>query len=174
MRTRLISALVVLAALLGCMLQPGSAAAIAPNPEPGLIARWEPCEPDTGVTVIVDDEHIGEGKVYVGCALGAQANGVEALEPAGFDIEGTKQYGLAFICRIDGEPTVAERTCDETPGANAYWTYYHGKPGGRWGFSGCGAASCKPTIGSVEGWGFNGDGGGAPRIEPMDGRGEHS
>jgi hypothetical protein len=174
MRTRLIPALVVLAALSGCMSQLDSAVAIAPNPEPGLIVRWEPCEPDTGVTVIVDDEHIGEGKIYVGCALGAQANGIEALEHAGFDIEGTKQYGLAFICRIDGEPTAAEQTCDETPGANAYWTYYHGKPGGRWGFSGCGAASCKPTIGSVEGWGFNGDGGGAPRIEPMDGRGEHS
>ena len=175
MRTRVVSVLVVLAALLGCMSQPGSAAAtIAPNPEPGLIARWEPCEPDTGVTVIVDDEHIGEGKIYVGCALGAQANGAEALEHADFDIEGTKQYGLDFICRIDGEPTVAEQTCQETPGAGAYWTYWHGKPGGRWGFSGCGAASCKPTIGSVEGWGFNGDHGGGPRIEPMDGAGPSS
>ena len=110
MRTRLIPALVVLAALSGCMSQPDSAVAIAPNPEPGLIVRWEPCEPDTGVTVIVDDEHIGEGKIYVGCALGSQANGIEALEHAGFDIEGTKQYGLAFICRIDGEPTIEPAT----------------------------------------------------------------
>jgi hypothetical protein len=174
MRTRVISALVVLAALLGCMLQPGgAAAAIASNPEPGLIARWEPCEPDTGVTVIVDDHHLGEGKIYVGCALGAQANGLEALEHAGFDIEGTKQYGLGFICRIGGEPTVAEQGCDETPGAGAYWTYWHGKPGGRWGFSGSGAEGYKPSLGSVEGWGFNADAEGEPqpRIEPMDSRG---
>ncbi len=175
MRARVISALAVLAALLGCMLQPGgAAAAIASNPEPGLIARWEPCEPDTGVTVIVDDHHLGEGKIYVGCALGAQASGVEALEHAGFDIEGTKQYGLGFICRIGGEPTVAEQTCQETPGANAYWTYWLGKPGGHWFFSPVGAATDKPPLGSVQGWGFNADGGGAPRIEPMDGRGEQS
>jgi hypothetical protein len=175
MRPLPLAILVVVAALLGCMVQPdGAAAAIAPNPDPALVARWEPCEPHTGVTVIVDEEHIGTGKIYVGCALGPQANGVESLEHAGFDIEGTKAYGLGFICRIGGAPTVAEQSCVETPGAGAYWTYWHGKPGGRWGFSGCGAGSCKPAIGEVEGWGFNIDGGGHPRIEPMDGAGPHA
>jgi hypothetical protein len=176
MRACLTSIFVVIAVLLGCLLQPGSAAAaIAPNPNPTLIARWEPCEPDTGVTVIVDDQELGEGKVYVGCALGEQANGVEALEHAGFHIEGTSSYGLAFVCRIDGEPTFAEQTCEQTPGANAYWTYWHGVPGGRWSFSGCGAGSCKPPLGSVEGWGFNaGLDEPAPRIEPMDGAGPHA
>jgi hypothetical protein len=167
--------LLVLAMLLGCMLQPSSAAAaIAPNPNPTLIARWDPCEPNTGVTVIVDDQHIGEGKIYVGCALGQQANGAEALQHAGFDVEGTKQYGLGFICRIGGEPTVAEQTCQETPGADAYWTYWLAKPGGHWFYSPVGAATDKPPLGSVQGWGFNADGGGAPRIEPMDGAGPHA
>jgi prenyltransferase beta subunit len=175
MRLRMLAVLVVFVALLGCMVQPGGvAAAIAPNPNPALIARWEPCEPDTGVTVIVDEEHIGTGMIYVGCALGAQANGVESLEHAGFDIEGVEKYNLAFICRIDGEPTFAEQTCEQTPGAGAYWSYWHGKPGGRWNYSGCGAGSCKPAIGDVEGWGFNADGGGHPRIEPMDGTGQHA
>ncbi len=154
---------------------PGAVAANVPNPEPNLIARWEPCEPDTGVTVIVDDHNLGEGKIYVGCALGEQANGAEALVHAGFHAEGTSEYGLGFICRIDGEPTPAEQTCEHTPGASAYWTYWHGKPGGQWGFSGCGAESCKPAIGSVEGWGFNaGTNKPAPRIEPMDGAGPHA
>jgi hypothetical protein len=173
MRTRVISPLVVLAALLGCTLQPGGAAAsIASNPEPELIARWEPCEPDAGVTVIVDDQKLGEGKIYVGCALGQQANGVEALEHAGFQIEGAGGWGLSFICRIGGEPTVAEQDCKSTPGASAYWTYWHGLPGGRWDYSGCGAGTCKPALGSVEGWGFNaGTDEPAPRIEPMDSRG---
>lgn len=168
--------LLVLCALLAASARPcGALAANAPNPQPTLIARWEPCEPDTGVTVIVDDHKLGEGKIYVGCALGQQANGVEALEHAGFHIEGTSAYGLAFICRIDGEPTPAEQTCEQTPGAGAYWTYWHGKPGGRWGYSGCGAASCKPAIGSIEGWGFDaGTNKPAPRIEPMDGSGPHA
>jgi hypothetical protein len=159
----------------GALNAPGAVAANVPNPEPKLIARWEPCEPDTGVTVIVDDHNLGEGKIYVGCALGEQANGAEALVHAGFHAEGTSEYGLGFICRIDGEPTPAEQTCEQTPGASAYWTYWHGKPGGQWGFSGCGAESCKPAIGSVEGWGFNvGTNKPAPRIEPMDGAGPHA
>jgi hypothetical protein len=176
MRACFTSTFVVLAVLLGCVSQPdGAAAAIAPNPTPALIARWEPCEPNTGVTVIVDDQKLGEGKIYVGCALGEQANGIQALEHAGFQIEGTSSYGLAFVCRIDGEPTFAEQTCEQTPGANVYWTYWHGVPGGRWGFSGCGAGSCKPALGSVEGWGFNaGMDEPAPRIEPMDGAGPHA
>jgi hypothetical protein len=168
--------LLVLCALLGAAARPsGVLAANVTNPDEALIARWEPCEPNTGVTVIVDDQKLGEGKIYVGCALGEQANGVEALKHAGFQIEGAAGWGLAFICRIDGEPTVAEQSCNETPGAGAYWTYWHGKPGGRWGYSGCGAASCKPAIGSVEGWGFDaGTNKPAPRIEPMDGSGPHA
>jgi hypothetical protein len=165
--------LLVLCALLGAAARPsGAHAANVANPNPALIARWEPCEPDKGVTVIVDDQKLGEGKINVGCALGEQANGVEALEHAGFQIEGAGGWGLAFICRIDGEPTMAEQSCKETPGANAYWTYWHGVPGGSWDYSGCGAASCKPALGSVEGWGFNGGTSKpAPRIEPMDGEG---
>ena len=97
-----------------------SAAANVANPDPELIARWQPCEANTGVTVIVDDQKLGEGKIYVGCALGAQPDGVAALEHAGFELEGTENYGLDFICRIDGEPTRAEQSCKTTPGAGAY------------------------------------------------------
>jgi hypothetical protein len=175
-RLMLLASLFVLCALLGAAAHPsGTLAANVPNPNSTLIARWEPCEPDTGVTVIVDDHNLGEGKIYVGCALGEQADGAEALIHAGFHAEGTSEYGLGFICRIDGEPTPAEQTCEHTPGASAYWTYWHGKPGGQWGFSGCGAESCKPAIGSVEGWGFNaGTNKPAPRVEPMDGAGPHA
>ncbi|HTC73534.1 MAG TPA: choice-of-anchor D domain-containing protein, partial [Solirubrobacteraceae bacterium] len=142
-----------------------------PNPDPALIERWEPCEPDTGVTVIVDDQQLGPGKIYVGCAPGAQADGVDALQNAGFELEGTSDYGLAFICRIDGEPTSAETSCTSTPGHGAYWSYWRGKPGGSWGFSAVGAKSPQSAspVNSVEGWSFGG--GGAPRIEPMDGSG---
>jgi hypothetical protein len=170
MRPHTLTIPVVFAALLGCMAQPGGAAAAnAPNPNPALIARWEPCEPNTGVTVIVDEQKLAEGNIYVGCALGEQANGAEALEHAGFHIEGTKEYGLDFVCRIEGEPTPAEQTCQLAAPADAYWTYWHGEPGGRWGYSDSGALGYKPNPGSVEGWSFGG--GDTPRIEPMDGNG---
>ncbi len=168
-------ALWVCLALLGGATQAPAAAAYVANPEPALIARWEPCEPSTGVTVIVDERALGAGKdVYVGCALGEQADGVEALQNAGFLLEGTSGYGLAFICRIDGQPTPAEQPCTTTPGSGAYWSYWRGKPGGRWQFSGVGAKSpqSRSPIGSVEGWSFGG--GAPPRIEPMDGSGPSS
>jgi hypothetical protein len=145
-----------------------------PNPFPTLIARWEPCEPNTGVTVIVDDRKLGDGMIYVGCAPGEQASGVEALEHAGFALEGTSDYGLAFICRIDDEPTPEEQSCETTPGSSAYWSYWRGKPGGRWAYSGVGAKSpqSRSPINAVEGWSFGA--GNAPRIEPMDGSGPSS
>lgn len=142
---------------------------IVPNPDPTLIARWEPCEPDTGVTVIVDrNNRLGDGKIHVGCALGEQESGLAALHNAGFATVGVGG-GDAFVCRIDGLPTPAEESCAQTPGADRYWSYWHGFPGGRWGYSGFGATSplSRAPINSVEGWGF----GRSPRIEPMDGAG---
>jgi hypothetical protein len=164
----------LLVLLAGALYAHRAAAENVANPNPELIARWEPCEPNTGVTVIVDDQKIGDGEIYVGCALGEQATGVQALENAGFALEGTTDYGLAFICRIDGEPTMAEESCTTTPGAGAYWSYWRGKPGGRWGYSGVGVKSpqSRSPVNSVEGWSFGG--GGAPRIEPMDGSGPSS
>jgi hypothetical protein len=165
--------LVLLAVLtaLAVALPATSAAATVANPDPELIARWEPCEANTGVTVIVDDQKLGEGKIYVGCALGAQPDGVEALEHAGFELEGTENYGLAFICRIDGEPTLAEQSCKTTPGAGARWSYWHGQPGGRWGYSHFGAASpeSRAPVNSIEGWSFGS--GSTPRIQSMNGGG---
>lgn len=175
--------LLVLPALIGVLALGGSAlhaptaaAGTVENPYPELIAEWHPCEPGVGVTVIVDrDGHaegvnsLGDGKIYVRCAVGPQATGVEALQSAGYEIDGVGEYGLGFICRIDGEPTPEEESCERTPGAARFWSYWHGRPGGRWGFSGVGAAnplSASP-IDSVEGWSF----GGGPRIEPMNGAG---
>jgi hypothetical protein len=153
-----------------CVL--GAAVAQAANPDPEIIARWEPCEPNTGVTVIVDDQEIGEKKIYVGCALGEQENGVEALKNAGFTLAGTKQYGLEFICRIDEEPTKAEQSCEHTPPASAYWSYWHGKAGGKWEYSKWGAKSpkTKAPVNTIEGWSFGDSNGedGQPRIEPQE------
>ena len=145
---------------------------IVPNPDPVLIARWEPCEPDTGVTVIVDrNDRLGDGRVYVGCALGEQESGLAALHDAGFSTVGVGG-GEAFVCRIDGQPTPEDESCAQTPGADRYWSYWHGFPGGRWGYSGFGATSplSRAPVNSVEGWGF----GRSPRIEPMDGAGPSS
>lgn len=152
----------------------GTAAAAVPNPDPALISRWEPCEPMTGVTVIVDFQALGDNHIQVGCAAGEQVDGVAALVHAGFTVEGTLQYGLDFICKIDNLPTPAEQSCNRTPPESAYWEYFHGRPGGQWEYSGSGAGEYVPRIGSVEGWGFArklDPHGKVMRIPPQDGGG---
>lgn len=161
----------LVAALVIALLLPSAAAADTlpvANPDPSKIAEWEPCLPDTGVTVMVSNDRLGDGKVHVRCALGDQESGVDALQHAGFTPEGTATYGLGFICRIDGLPTPAQEDCLTTPGGDSYWVYLKGRPGGRWGYSGLGAASPqnRPRINSVEGWAFQ-----AMPVEPMDARG---
>jgi hypothetical protein len=154
-------------------LAASAAAEVVPNPDPSLIARWEPCEPGTGVTVIVDRQNrLGDGRIDVGCAPGEQETGLAALHHAGFATAGVGGSD-AFVCRIDGQPTPAEDTCAQTPGGCCYWSYWHGKPGGVWGYSGVGAANplSRAPIDSIEGWGF---GGLRPRIYPMDGSGPSS
>ncbi|HWM64540.1 MAG TPA: choice-of-anchor D domain-containing protein [Solirubrobacterales bacterium] len=153
--------------------QPAPAAIVA-NPDPDLIARWEPCEaapgPGAGVTVVVDRRTLADGKVYVGCAAGEQPSGWAAVQAAGFAVEGLGG-GTGFACRIDGQPTPAEESCTATPGVGSYWSYWHGKPGGRWGYSGVGSANPLSAAGpdDVQGWSFGG--GNAPRIEPLNGDG---
>ena len=149
----------------------GVAPGVVPNPDPGLIAEWAPCAPKTGVTVIVDRKILGDQKIYVRCALGPQPNGVSALLEAGFDLDGAGDWGLAFICRIDGQPTPAEEDCLQTPGGNRYWSYWNGRPGGSWNYSGVGAGSelSAAKIDDVQGWSFGS--GGSPRILPVNGAG---
>jgi hypothetical protein len=161
-------------ALLGAALPASAVADVVANPDPDLIARWEPCEPapapGAGVTVVVDRQALGDQKLYVGCAEGGQPSGWAALQAAGFAVEGLGG-GVGFACRIDGQPTPAEEACVATPGVGSYWSYWRGKPGGRWGYSGVGPGNPLSAAGldDVQGWSFGG--GNAPRIEPQNGDG---
>jgi len=161
-------------ALLGAALPASAVADVVANPDPDLIARWEPCEPapapGAGVTVVVDRQTLGDQKLYVGCAEGGQPSGWAALQAAGFAVEGLGG-GAGFACRIDGQPTPAEEACVATPGVGSYWSYWRGKPGGRWGYSGVGPGNPLSAAGpdDVQGWSFGG--GNAPRIEPQNGDG---
>jgi hypothetical protein len=77
------------------------------------------------------------------------------LQGAGFTVAGTSQYGLAFVCRINGLPTAAKQKCVSTPPATAYWAYYHGtRTATRWSYNSSGPLSTHPAQGSVEGWAF--------------------
>lgn len=113
------------------------------------------CTTTAGVVVAVDFRPFG-GQVQAGCDL-TLTNGLDALEAAGFTPTGTSQYGLAFICLIDGYPQ--NQGCTSTPPASASWSYWLAAPGtNRWTFSADGAESTTPQAGSTEAWTFGSSG----------------
>src|SRR5262249_35710488 len=74
------------------------------------------CPGRTGVTVVVDFGALGGG-VVVKCDPTDPATGIAALQGAGFTVTGTKRYGLAFVCRINGKPNATQDPCINTPPA---------------------------------------------------------
>ncbi len=126
------------------------------------------CASDTGVTVVVDMTALG-GDIIVRCAdgpVGAGYTGLDALGDGGFSVEGTENYGLAFVCRIEGQPTEARsltipgnpgyhEECATTPPQSAYWAYSFAPNGGSWTYSSAGAANHAAIPGGFEGWTFS-------------------
>lgn len=111
-----------------------------------------------GVTFIVDFGGSGANRVERYCATGTPTNGWTAFQAAGLKVTGTAQYPVGFVCRINGYPTPAQESCQETPNpTNGSWVYYiasaktnnHG-----WQFAMVGATMIKPACGDVQGWRF--------------------
>ena len=116
-------------------------------------AATSACTRTSGVTVIVE---YTRGTVVRGCAPGHPANGLAALKAAGFSYDGTAQYGDAFVCRIDGNPS--DQACASTPPPNAYWAYYHARATDTaWTYWSVGAAQSTPAPGSIDAWAFGAD-----------------
>lgn len=112
------------------------------------------CKGTSGVTVTADFKAFGAAE-QTRCAPGAQTSGVTALQHAGFTPVGTRQYGLAFVCRIDNRPTTTAQSCNSTPPTTAYWDYFHASARATtWTYATSGAGSYRPAVGSIEAWAF--------------------
>lgn len=125
------------------------------------------CTTETGVTVVVDFRAFG-GNIVVRCAPGPGGRGytgLEAIQGAGFTVQGTKQYGLQFICKIQDRPRSQE--CLTTPPTDAYWGYWYAANGGTWTYSDLGASSHTTIAGGFEGWAFSTGSRTPPGIKPV-------
>ena len=123
------------------------------------------CPGDDGTTVVVDLTDLG-GDVIVRCAPGSESRtGLEALQAAGFDVEGTTRFGQSAVCRINGLPAADKKlavdgdpgyreSCVDMPPAAAYWGYWHAENNGDWTYSQQGANSRAASTGGFEGWSF--------------------
>lgn len=50
-----------------------------------------------------------------------ETTALSILEKANLKIEGTKKYGLAVVCRVNGLPDSTVDSCEDMPSAKAYW-----------------------------------------------------
>ncbi|MEJ7629940.1 MAG: hypothetical protein WKF54_10155, partial [Nocardioidaceae bacterium] len=126
------------------------------------------CPTDEGVTVVVDFQELGGG-IVVRCATGPVVpgfTGIDALQGTGFDPEGVRRYGLAFVCRIADRPTADQElpvdgnphykeACVNTPPVSAFWSYWYAPDRGTWTYSQESALSRDALPGGFEGWSFS-------------------
>lgn len=140
------------------------------------------CTDAKGVTLVVDYQDLG-GTTLVKCVTGVEpgTSGLQILQAAGLNPEGTLHDGPGFVCRIGGRPTVNEtlplakdptyrERCGQTPPETAFWSYWHADNGGKWTFSQSGGAAHEAILGGYEGWSFSlnhsKDSTPAPRVKP--------
>jgi hypothetical protein len=121
------------------------------------------CSTTVGVVVAVDLSPWG-GAVERGCDA-TPSTALAALQ-SDFSVDGTAQYGDAFVCRIDGDPTVDQTPCTSTPPASASWSFWYADAGSAsWTYATEGASTFRPQAGSAEAWTF-GAAGTVPAFAP--------
>ncbi len=124
----------------------------ATGPVPAGADPVADCSTTVGVVVAVDLSPWG-GAVQRGCDA-TLSTALAALQ-ANFTVDGTANYGDAFVCRIDGDPTVDQTPCTSTPPASASWSFWYAAAGSAtWTYASQGAATFRPQAGSVEAWTF--------------------
>lgn len=139
-----------------------------------------PCD---GVAVAVDGGVLDVGPLgpvsVLGCApVVGTVSAHEAATAAGLDLQGTEQWGAAFVCRVDGRPAVDEEVrradgsvgteaCLRTPSQGAYWALWTSTDGSTWVYATRGVASLDVDPGDVVGLAFvTSDQPEPPRISP--------
>jgi hypothetical protein len=129
---------------------PSVPVAAVPSYVPTVSGR--PCAPGAGVTEVVDFASTRKNKVVLGCAVGAQANGMAALSHAGFSTVEVPSVPGGAVCQIDGRPVRGYPYCWTTGG---YWAYWRSNGSRRWASSQVGAGQTgRVAVGRVEGWRF--------------------
>lgn len=167
-----VSGLVMVAALLTA----GPSPARAVDPTRGYPGICTGADALTGVTVVIDFQKLHNNggvpaSTITRCSPnanpGTARTGIKALQDAGISVAGTAQWGLGFVCRLEGRPSATENIprvsnptykeqCVVTPPAEAYWSYWHANGAGTtWTYSSFGALNRNVVPGGFEGWSFS-------------------
>lgn len=150
----------VLVSLIAFVAIGGAIAALPgakPTPTPSASTAKFSIEPGpcdylqlSGVSEFID--FANDRPWYAYCAVGFQGTGWDLLS-ATTKVEGTSQYPVGFVCRIDGWPSKAKQNCQDTPSyAEGSWAYFLSNDRGGWTFSGTGSSMHRPACGTSEAW----------------------
>lgn len=120
-----------------------------------------------GVTVEVNFGELGERIEKCVEINGTTEVAKDLLSQAGVSIEGTKEYGDAVVCRVNGFPSATEplvlegqephlETCEEFPPAFAYWALWvKNTPDAEWEYAMEGVSSLQLGKGQSIGLAFS-------------------
>jgi hypothetical protein len=125
-----------------------------------------------GVSLVIDYGSKSNKKPAISCGFSFAGSGWELFSATEQLVEGTTEYPVGFVCRINLFPSAADQPCTSTPtGAQGSWAYYYASSelGDHWLFSAAGAGMRKPKCGDVDGWVFlnPGEKTHQPSVEPM-------
>lgn len=138
-----------------------------------------------GVGVVVDGGALDSAPLGPASALAcAPVDGAvsahDAASAAGVELQGTDQWGAAFVCRVDGRPapdedvrradgSIGTESCLRTPSQGAYWSLWTSRQGSTWVYATRGATSLDVAPGDVVGFVFvTSEQPGPPRVSPSD------
>lgn len=124
-----------------------------------------------GVSLLIDFGTKSDRAAELSCAFSFAGNGWELFSATEHKVEGTSEYPVGFVCRIDGFPSADDQPCASTPtSAEGTWAYYYASSqmGDHWLFSASGAISRKPACGDMDAWVFifPGENSHEPSIKP--------
>lgn len=150
----------VLIALLLLVAAGGSLTLIETNspagttPTPIAVNYQEGLCDSNGTSLVIDYGTSSSLALAIRCAKDFEGTGWDIFKATGIQAEGTKQYPIGFVCRLEGYPETELQDCDDTPRyAEGSWGYFTWN-GNRWSVSGVGAVSRKLSCGDIDGWRF--------------------
>jgi len=77
---------------------------------------------DSCINLYVDYGPLDGGTKITKCVdASTKTIALEVLKKANLEIEGTKKYGLAVVCRVNNLPNKKVESCESMPSEKAYW-----------------------------------------------------
>lgn len=156
----------------------------AGRPAPASPGDPSGCE---GVAVAVDGGVLDAAALgpvsTLGCAaVDSPLSAHDAVTAAGVELQGTEQWGDAFVCRVAGRPaldedvrradgSVGSESCLRTPSQGASWALWTSTDASTWTYATRGVTSLEVAPGDVVGLVFvTSESPGPPRVSPGDAR----